>query len=88
MNIPQSVKNTLWSYNIDKIDLQKNKDTIIFNVLNFGNLESAQWLQNVYSKNEIIDVIEESNTQKWSPKSLNYWATYFSITPKRENRFI
>lgn len=88
MNLPQSVKNTLWSYNTNQIDLQKDKDTIIFGILNLGTLESVQWLQKTYSQKEILETITKSNTNNWSAKSLNYWSSYFSVLPKSKNRFV
>ena len=92
MNLPQSVKNTLWSYDISQIDIQKDKNIIIFNILNFGTIESIKWLYRTYTKEDIINSISSSssnsNTNNWSSKSLNYWSAYFSTMPQTKNRFV
>jgi len=87
MNIPQSVTNTLWSYDINQLDTKKNKNLIIFSVLNWGSTDAVVWLQNNYSKEDILETIKNSNSNNWSRKSLNYWSQFFSISPKAINRF-
>jgi hypothetical protein len=71
--MPQSAKNCLWSYDIDKLNLEINKGKIIFNILNFGNMEAVKWLFNTYKKQEIVKVAVSTSETEWSKKSLNYW---------------
>lgn len=72
--LPQSVKQTLWSYNTDKIDNTKDKRLIISQVLNFGSKEATDWAINNYGKETIKTVAMSIPQGQWSKKSLNYWA--------------
>ncbi len=75
INIPQSVKSCLWSYDINKLDLETNKGIVILNVLNFGDSEAVGWLFETYSKDKILDVATKTLETEWDKKSLNYWKT-------------
>ena len=89
MNLfPQSVKNTLWSYDTDQLDIKKDKNLIIFSVLNWGTKDAVMWLYKIYSKDDIKKVIKESNTQNWSYKSLNYWTSFLDVQPIHKKRFL
>ncbi len=85
--IPQSVRVTLWSYNIENLDKDRDKDLIIFQVLNFGTEEAVLWLNQEYTKSDIKKTIESSTKSSWSPKSLNYWALILGVSPERTSRF-
>ena len=85
--LPQSVKNTLWSYDASQIDIQKDKTIVIFNILNWGSVDAIEWLHKTYSQDEIKNVIKESNSQSWSHKSLHYWSSFFGIEPLHKKRF-
>ena len=73
----------LWSFDIDKIDIRKNKKRIITNVLNLGTEEATDLLFNVYSEKEIKDQIENPLPGEWNNKSINYWSIIFNINPKK-----
>ena len=77
--LPKYVQPFLWSYDIAKIDLQKNKKIIILNILNLGDSQSVKWLFEVYKKEEIKEVIENSSLGEWNKKSLNFWKLFFNI---------
>ncbi len=81
--IPQAVKNCLWSYEVDKLDLKENRNLIVFNVLNFGNEEAVNWLFENYDESEIISIAKITPKTAWSPKSLNYWSLILGFTPMK-----
>jgi len=54
--IPNSFQGILWSKNIEKIDLHKDKTYIIHQILAYGDMEDTRWLFKNYRKNEIKDV--------------------------------
>jgi len=56
MKPPRSLQGILWSKDIRKLDLKKDKIYIIHQVLGFGNLNQAGWLFKVYSLKEIREV--------------------------------
>lgn len=74
----------LWSYDIEKIDIKKNKKIIILNVLNYGTKKATDLLFNVYSRKEIEEIVEKSVQGEWNKKSLNYWKLFLNL--KRENK--
>jgi hypothetical protein len=78
--IPDFVKTFLWSYNLSKIDLQKDKKRIITNVLNYGTRESTDWLFSVYNKDDIAETIKNPFPGEWNKKSLNFWSFVFNVT--------
>lgn len=84
--IPQFIAPYLWSYNLSKIDVQKHKNIIIKNILNYGDTASTNWLKETYSDQEIRDTISRSTRTEWSKKSINLWSLIYNVSPK-EMRF-
>jgi hypothetical protein len=79
-NIPQFVAPFLWSYDVSRLDLARDKKRIILNVLNLGTKEATDWLFSVYPKDEIRNVVAESLYGEWNKKSLYYWRFVLGIT--------
>ena len=80
--LPKSVENVLWSYDIDKIDLDLHKKLIISQVLNYGTSDATDWLFKAYELKEIRKVAEQIPLGQWDKKSLALWALYLDIKPK------
>ena len=57
--IPSNFQGVFWSRDIQNLDLQKDKDYIIHQILAFGSLEQIKWLKSSYGKDEIRNIIEE-----------------------------
>ncbi len=55
--LPAFFKPILWSYDFSKIDIERDKHTIIVNALNYGDLTHWRWLVDCYGKEEIQRVI-------------------------------
>lgn len=81
--ILQKFKPFLWSFDISKMDIQKNKKRIITNILNLGTKETTDLLFKIYDKKEIKKQIENPLPGEWNDKSLNYWSIIFEIEPKK-----
>lgn len=79
--IPTSVKATLWSYDSSKIDLKKDKVTIIQQVLNFGGEEGVLWLFATYGRGEIARIAGTIPVTSWDRKSLKFWSLVLQINP-------
>ena len=77
--LPNFLKPFLWSYNIEAMDLQKDKKRIITNVLNYGTLQATNWLFSVYSRKDVSDVLLSPLPGEWNNKSLNYWCLLFEV---------
>ncbi len=81
--ILEKFKPFLWSFDISKLDVSKNKRRIITNVLNYGTYDATELLFKVYSREEIKKQVENPLPGQWSDKSLNYWSIIFDIKPKK-----
>lgn len=85
--VPAIFKAFLWSYDFDKLDLEKDKERIIFNVLNLGSKEATDLLFKIYSKQDIKNVIKHPRPGEWHKKSLNYWSLVFNVQVKNVLRY-
>lgn len=76
---PKFITPCLWSYNIDEMDLKKDKGIIITKVLNYGNLKRIEWLYSIYTEDEIKRVVSNPCCGLWFPKVLNFWETILKV---------
>lgn len=80
--IPSYVAPYLWSYDLEKIDLRRDKRRIILNVLDLGSQEATDWLLRVYTPIEIKEVLcRYAARGELNQKSLHYWTWFFSLEP-------
>jgi len=75
--IPERFRSLFWDTSIDKIHIKRNARYIIEKALEFGGLESLEWLQRVYNVQKIIDVIHSSGNL--TDKSRNFWKIWFKV---------
>jgi len=86
--IPSYVRPFLWSYDIQKLDLLRNKKRIITNVLNLGTSKATDWLFRTYNKEDIVEAIISPLPGEWNKKSLNFWSLIFDVKPGDTHRRI
>ncbi len=79
MKVPKSLQSVLWSYDISKIDVKKDKNLIIQQVLNYGTMKEIKWLFKTYSATEIKHVLKNPSRGSWDSRVLNYWSKIFRI---------
>lgn len=72
--LPQSVKSVLWSYDTDKIEVDKDKRLVISQVLNYGSKEATDWAIIHYGKNEMRKTALSIPLGRWNKKSLAFWS--------------
>ena len=87
MEIPQSVRSALWSYDVSALDLQKDYVLIITNVLNLGTEEAVRWLFATYDKKDIETVLSTPKPGLWDKRSLNLWSVVFDTPAHQGTRF-
>lgn len=80
--LPKSVQSLLWSYDLQKLDLNVHKRLLITQVLNFGTEESIQWLFRFYGRNTVIQEANTISLEQWDKKSLGLWSLILGIHPK------
>lgn len=81
---PKQFQRALWSYDINKMDLEEDKKEIITQILNRGNWEDLKLLYKIYSEKEIKEVVKVPRRGLWFIKVLNFWTTIFGIKLKKE----
>jgi len=82
--VPEVIQPFLWSSDLEKIDLRRDKNRIILNVLNLGTKTATDWLFGFYPRSEIIKTILEYGAKgELNDKSLNYWTLILDIDPKK-----
>ncbi len=70
------------------MDLEKDKDRIICNILNYGTKEATDLLFRIYDKQAIRKVVKNPRPGEWNKKSLNYWSIVFDLKPNYVLRHI
>jgi hypothetical protein len=84
MKIPGFVATCLWSYDIRKLDLQRDKGMIITQVLNYGNEKRIKWLYSVYPEDDIKKIVKQPCRGLWFDRVLNFWEKMLNIRiPKK-----
>lgn len=76
---PKFLQSSLWSYNLNSLDLEKDKELIITQVLNYGTWPEVKWLLRRYSDQEIKEVVKNPRRGMWLRKVLNFWTTVYGI---------
>ncbi len=84
--IPPSIHPFLWSYDIEKLNLQRDKKRIITNILNLGTVQATKWLFEVYSQEDIKEALTNPLSGEWNRKSLNFWGLVLDVKPDLSNQ--
>ena len=67
-----------WDTDINTIDPILHKRYVIERILRLGNLDDYRWMRNVYSVEDVKNVILEERLDL-DPKSINFWCHSFGI---------
>lgn len=79
---PPSVASCLWSYDLDALDLKKDRRTVITQVFNYGNWEAVKWVRSRYSDEEIKDTVLHPARGRWFKQALNFWLLELGVEAK------
>lgn len=79
MPIPRFVQSSLASYDLERLDLTKDKKLIITEVLNKGDGKALTWLTNIYSEGDIKDAVASPVSGMWLDTNLSYWEKMFRL---------
>ncbi len=82
--LPAEFQRLLWSYDMKKMDADRNKDEVITQVLNYGSWIDVKLLEQMYSEKDIRDVIAAPQRGVWFEKVLNFWTIVLGIKLTRE----
>ncbi|MDP3956131.1 MAG: hypothetical protein Q8Q18_02720 [bacterium] len=56
--LPDFFKPILWSYDLARIDIERDKSTIIVNAINYGTLKHLRWLADTYGKHAVRETLD------------------------------
>ena len=70
--IPQSLQGVLWSRKIKNLDLKKDKNYIIHQVLAYGTWEDLKWLFKTYSRLQIKNIFLKYPAKDYKPVVFNF----------------
>lgn len=76
MGFPKDLQGVLWSKDVLRLDLQKDKTHIIHQVLMYGSLAQVDWLRGTYSDEEIRKVFIREPKKIYSPAAFNFTKNY------------
>ncbi len=77
VDFPQNVKCLFWDVDIENLDKKKSSYYIISRILEKGNWENVQWLWKTYNREEIIEVIKDSDLI--STQTLSFWSQMLDL---------
>lgn len=77
--LPKFLKSLLWSYDIKNLSLEKDKEIIITQVVNYGSWDNIKWLFKTYGEEEIKKVVSNPQRGRWWRKFLNFLAKIYDI---------
>lgn len=84
IKVPSSFQWLFWSVNVKSLDLKKDKEYIITQILNYGTEKELKWLFRIYPEEEIKKVIRNPRRGVWFRKVLNFWTTIYNVKLKKE----
>jgi len=82
--LPKNFKRSLWFCDIKKIDIEKDREEIITQVLNYGTWDDIKALFMIYPEEDTKKVIKHPRRGVWFEKVLNFWVKMFNIKLKKE----
>ena len=48
----------MWSYDFDQLDLNRDKQSIVINTINYGNLDQWRWINDCYGTGVLKQIIQ------------------------------
>jgi len=89
--LPEFFKPLLWSYNFSKINIERDKEIIIVNTLNYGDLKHWRWLIGHYGRDAMREVIRKIPVTEFRPQvrpliSLVFGVAIFNYAPRGAGR--
>lgn len=70
--IPQNLQGILWSASVSKLDLERDKNYIIHQILTYGSLGQIHWLFKIYGEKTLKEVFIHKPYGIYTPQSFNF----------------
>lgn len=79
MALPRFLKPCFPSYDLKSLDLKKDRDLIITEILNKGDERMLSWVGKNYSVKEVKQVVSSPSKGMWMKSILSYWLKIFNL---------
>lgn len=79
MALPKFLQPCLASYDLSQLDIKRDHELIITEVLNKGNYRDLRWLGQTYTQDEIKSVVASPMRGMWLRSVLVYWLRIFDL---------
>ncbi len=70
--VPKLLQGVLWSVPTGALDLQKNKNYIIHQILAYGTWDHLLWLLKTYPREQIKEVFVTHPEKDYTPSAFNF----------------
>lgn len=70
--IPASLQPILWSVDVNKLDIEKDKGYIIHQILVYGDMADVKWLFDTYGKDGVKKVFRGKPSKIYPPMVFNF----------------
>lgn len=75
--LPEAFNKYFWDTKIENLSKDKNATYIIERLLELGNVNELKWINENYSKEQILKTVQ--NSRRISPKTGNFFSLYYGI---------
>ena len=82
--LPEFLKGYFWSVKFSELDVNKDRDYIIHQILSFGDLSAIRWLFRTYGKKIIKNSFIKKSSKIYRPQTFN-WVTKTILDLKNKN---
>lgn len=77
--LPEAFRPLLWSYEFDRIDPIKHKNTIVIQAINYGTLAEWRWLAKRYGRDAVREVLTAIPATEIRPRARRLASLVFGV---------
>lgn len=70
--VPKSLQGVLWSINVKKLDIEKDKEYLVHQILMHGTLEEIRWLIRTYGIEAVRKTFRQIPYRIYTPPAFNF----------------
>lgn len=70
--VPKSLQGALWSVNVKRLDIDKDKEYITHQILMYGTLEEIRWLIRTYGIEAVRKTFRQTPYRIYTPPAFNF----------------
>ena len=78
-SLPAFLQPCLWSYDVRRLGRFPHAETIITQVLNYGDWRMVRWVLHAYAPSMIRRVISHPRRGQWFPQALSLWMKVYRV---------